>query len=234
MITSKDNKRIKYARSLYNSKHRKKYQQFIVEGKNLVEMAANANCIDEVITTNANLEGTLVSPEVMKSIVTTVSDIEVIAICNHPTLNSKYQRVLVLDRLQDPGNLGTLVRSALAFNFDAVVCSLDSVDIYNEKAIRSTGGALFFIPVVYCDLVKYLTTSKNACVGTFVDGSTSLDITNNVDLVIGNEGNGISDEVAQLCDYKYRIEINKNIESLNAAIAGSILMHQIGGTNGVN
>ncbi len=229
MILSKDNKKIKLARSLYYSKNRKKTNLFIVEGKNLVEMAKQYNCINEILTTNENIEGTLVSREVMKSIVSTVSEIEVVAICNKVNIQCNYNRVLVLDELQDPGNLGTLVRSAVAFNFDAVICSKNCVDIYNEKAIRSTGGALFCITIEYRDIKEYLQNSNNVCVGTFVDGDSTIDINNRVDLVIGNEGNGISDEIKALCDYKYRIEINKNIESLNAAIAGSILMYEIGG-----
>lgn len=234
MITSKDNKSVKYARSLYNTKIRKKTGQFVVEGTNLVDMARNAKCIDYILTSNSEMDGIFVSQDVLNSVSSTVSEIDVVAVCNKPKLESKSNRVLVLDCIQDPGNLGTLVRSALAFNFDCVVCSYDCVDIYNEKTIRSTQGALFFIPVIYTDLVEYLENSDNITIGTFIDGETSVNNFDNVNLVIGNEGNGISPEVEALCDYKYRIEINEKLDSLNASIAGSILMWEIGGKNGIN
>ncbi len=229
MITSKDNAKIKYARKLYNAKYRKENKQFIVEGSNLVEMAYNAKCIDYVITTDETIEGLLVSEAVMKSLVKTVNPPSVCAVCNFPQLTFKQNRVLVLDDIQDPGNLGTLLRSALAFNFDAVVCSNNTVDIYNDKVVRSSLGAMFFIPVIYTDLCEYLQNSDNPTIGTFIDGDNKLPKHDNYNLVIGNEGHGISAEVAKFCEIRYRININENIESLNAAVAGSILMFELGG-----
>lgn len=234
MITSKDNKKVKHARSLYSVKNRKQTGQFIVEGKHLVEMAKKSGSIDYILTTNESYEGILISSEVMQTIVKTVSDIEVVAVCNRVSISSTYNKVLVLDNIQDPGNLGTLIRSALAFNFDTVVCSLNCVDMYNDKVIRSTAGALFSISIVYMDLVKYLKESSNYTIGTFVDGDSKLEIIDNVNIVIGNEGNGISKEVEALCDSKYRIDINEKLESINAAVTGSILMWQFGGKDGIS
>lgn len=231
MIISKDNKKVKYARSLYNTKNRKKYQQFVVEGKKNVEMALDANCVDYVLTTNSFLNAEIVSEEVMKSIVSTVGVIDTIAVCNFPKFNSKFDRVLILDDISDPGNLGTLIRSALAFNFDAVICSNDTVDYTNPKVVRSSGGAVFHINVLYDDIVEFIKKSNNVTIGTFIDGNNQFESVAHFNLVIGNEGNGISKEVEELCDIKYRIEINEKLDSLNAGVAGSILMHQLGGTH---
>lgn len=232
MIDSKDNKKVKYARSLYNLKNRRKYNQFIVEGLKNIDMAKSKGCIDYILTTDENVDGILVSENVMKSIVSTSSLVNTIAVCNIPEFDYEHNKVLILDCIQDPGNLGTLIRSALAFNFDLVVCSNDTVDYLNEKVVRSSGGAIFQIPVIYDDLNKYLNETDNITIGTFVDGSNEIEQYEKFNLVIGNEGHGISDNIAKLCDVKYRISINEKIESLNAGVAGSIVMYMLGGNNG--
>lgn len=229
MITSKDNKKVKYARSLYSTKNRKKYNQFVVEGWKNVEMAMNANCVDFILTTDSFHDAEVVSEDVMKSIVSTVGVIDTIAVCNLPKFESKYNKVLILDDIADPGNLGTLIRSALAFNFDAVVCSKSSADFTNPKVVRSSGGAIFHINVIYDDIVDFISKSNNVTIGTFIDGNSEIKKVEKFNLVIGNEGNGISKEVESLCDIKYRIDINEQLDSLNAAVAGSILMYQLGG-----
>ncbi|MFV0499051.1 MAG: TrmH family RNA methyltransferase [Bacilli bacterium] len=229
MIKSKSNIKIKYVKSLYASKNRKKFKQFVVEGRNCVDMAKNANCIDYIISINNNDEGILVSKEVMKSIVSTSSLIDVIAVCNIPFFSSKSDKVLVLENIQDPGNLGALIRSALAFNFDLIVCSKSTVDFMNSKVIRASGGSIFQIKIIYDDIASYLKKSKNKTIGTFVDGKNDIIKLDKFNLVIGNEGTGISADIELLCDYKHSIKINENLDSLNAAVAGSILMYQLGG-----
>ncbi len=234
MITSKDNKKVKYARSLHYAKNRKANKQFLIEGRKLVNAARACNSVDFVLTCDNTIDGIYVSREVLKTVTQTVSDIDVVAVCNDLNLKSEFRRVLVLDNIQDPGNLGTLVRSALAFNFDSVVCSKNCVDIYNSKALRASGGAIFHIPVIYKDLEEYLSQSSNCTVGTFVDGDVKIELPKDINLVIGNEGKGISKNVSRLCDKRFRIDINSNIESLNAAVAGSVLMWQIGGNNEID
>lgn len=229
MITSKDNSKIKYARSLYSIKNRKKHQQFVVEGRNLVDMAKNANCVDYVITTNENIQGLLVSEQVMKSITTTVNTVEVIAICNMVEITPKYEKVLVLDNIQDPGNLGTLIRSALAFNIDTIICSNNTVDVFNEKVLRSSSGAIFYVSVIYCNIEEYLMNSSNDSIGTFIDGDNTLPTLDKYNIVIGNEGHGISDNIKRYCNVKYRIEMDSRLDSLNAGVAGSIMMCKLGG-----
>lgn len=229
MIESKDNKKVKYARSLYMYKNRKKFNQFIVEGKKNIEIAKATNSIDYILTTNPKLDGILISENVMKSITSTVSNIDSVAVCNIPSIKSKCERVLMLDGIQDPGNLGTLIRSAVAFNFDTIICSKNTVDYTNPKVVRASSGSIFLIKIIYDDLINAIKISSNKTIGTFVDGKNKLEKLDKFNLVIGNEGNGISDEIRSLCDIKYRIEINEKLESLNAAIAGSIVMHQLGG-----
>lgn len=233
MIKSKDNKKVKHARSLNQYKNRKNSMQFLVEGKKNIEMAKSANCIDYILTIDEEYDGLQISEEVMKSIVTTSSLIDSVAVCNFPTLSSNFDKVLILDDIQDPGNMGTLIRSALAFNFDAVVCSPNCVDYTNPKVVRSSGGAIFHINVINTDICEYIKQSDNATIGTFIDGESTVIKHQKFNLVIGNEGNGISDEVRDLCTIKYRININEKLDSLNAAVAGSILMYQLGGSNDI-
>lgn len=230
MIISKDNKKIKYAKGLLATKNRKKESKFLVEGKKNIELAKQAECVEYIITTDESYDGLLVSEAVMKEVVSTANLIDSVAVCNYPTFDTNSDKVLILDDIQDPGNLGTLIRSALAFNFDKVVCSHKCADYTNPKVVRSSAGAIFNIEVIYTDLVEYLKLSENPTIGTFIDGSTNFQRFDKFNLVIGNEGNGISKEVEELCDIKYRIDINETLDSLNAAIAGSILMHQLGGS----
>lgn len=229
MITSKDNKKIKYIRSLSSLKNRKKHRQFTVEGLKNIEMARHAGCVDYVVTTSSSVDGMLVDESVMKSIVSTSSTVSSLAVCNFFEIKSSYDKVLILDDVQDPGNLGTLIRSALAFGFDTVVCSHNCADFTSSKVIRSSGGAFFYLNVFNADICTFIKNSPNPTIGTFIDGETSITRLPKLNLVIGNEGNGISEEVRELCDIKYRIDIDSRLDSLNAAVAGSILMHQLGG-----
>ncbi len=232
MITSKDNKKVKHARSLIQQKNRKSCKQFLVEGKKNIEMAKSAKCVDYILTVDEYYDGLQVSEDVLKSIVTTTNLIDSVAVCNFVDISSKFDKVLILDDIQDPGNMGTLIRSALAFNFDAVVCSRNSVDYTNPKVVRSSGGAIFHINVMNTDICDFIKQSSNPTIGTFIDGESSVIQHEKFNLVIGNEGNGISDEVRELCNIKYRININDKLDSLNAAVVGSILMYQLGGSNG--
>ncbi|MFA5696425.1 MAG: RNA methyltransferase, partial [Bacilli bacterium] len=141
-------------------------------------------------------------------------------------------KVLVLDRIQDPGNLGTILRSASAFNIDTIVISDDSVDLYHPKVIRSTQGIFFNLNIIISNLEVILPVFKKThhIIGT--------DVNNGIDvsqyqfpeafaLIMGNEGSGINTDFQKLCSDFIYIKMNKTCESLNVAIATSIILYEM-------
>ena len=144
-------------------------------------------------------------------------------------IGSKY---LLLDDIQDPGNLGTIIRSSLAFGVDTIVLSKDSVDLYNDKVIRSTQGMIFHINIIRCDLEEVINKIKGniKIIGTSLGDSTplrSIDKLERYALIVGNEGNGVKKEILDLCDDIVRIEMNKDVESLNVGVATSIILYEM-------
>lgn len=149
-------------------------------------------------------------------------------------LNIKNPHFMVLDNLQDPGNLGTIVRTAEGAGVDAVFLSKESVDIYNPKTIRSTMGSIYRMPVVYVeDLLELLNTFRQKGIKSYaahLEGKNSYDkedYQGGTAILIGNEGNGLRDEVADSADVWVQIPMQGKVESLNAAIAASILMFEV-------
>ena len=140
--------------------------------------------------------------------------------------------VIMLDGLQDPGNVGTIIRSAVAFNFDTIIVGNNTVDIYNEKVLRASEGMIYNVNIIKKDLVDSIMDLKlkgYTIIGTKVDNGKKIeDITcNKYAFIVGNEGNGISDEILDMCDEYIYIDMNKKCESLNVGIASSIVMYEI-------
>lgn len=149
-------------------------------------------------------------------------------------INMKNPHFMVLDNLQDPGNLGTIVRTAEGAGVDAVFLSKESVDIYNPKTIRSTMGSIYRMPVIYVeDLLELLKIFKQKGIKSYaahLEGKNSYDKENyqsGTAILIGNEGNGLRDEIANNADVWVQIPMQGKVESLNAAIAASILMFEV-------
>jgi TrmH family RNA methyltransferase len=149
-------------------------------------------------------------------------------------LNIEKPHFMVLDNLQDPGNLGTIVRTAEGAGVDAVFMSKDCVDIYNPKTIRSTMGSVYRIPTIYIeDTVKLLEVFKEKGIRSYaahLNGKNSYDkedYRKGTAILIGNEGNGLRDEVSNKADIWVRIPMEGQVESLNAAIAASVLMFEV-------
>lgn len=237
VITSVNNDKIKYIRSLKQNKNIEKEGKFIIETKNLVEEAKKSGILLETISLNEEDYGvtnTVVSDNVMKSISNLSSIPEVIGICKMIDEEKELgNKIIILDDLQDPGNLGTIIRSSCAFNFDSIVLSLNSVNKYNDKVIRSSEGMIFKKNVVKKDLLEFIPNLKSLGYKIYatdvVNGINVKNIDNSEKLaiIIGNEGNGISCEVKALADKNIYINMNSNCESLNAAVAASILMYEI-------
>jgi TrmH family RNA methyltransferase len=141
----------------------------------------------------------------------------------------KFKKVVYLDKIGDPGNMGTIIRTALAFDYDAVIVSEGCVDVYNEKVVAASKGAIFLLPVIKANL-KDLKEDSTVVVSALTNNSiepNEVKIDKRLVLVIGSESHGVSPETLSLADYVTKIKIS-NIDSLNASIAAGILMFELG------
>ncbi|MDE6947301.1 MAG: RNA methyltransferase [Anaeroplasmataceae bacterium] len=230
MITSVENSKVKEISKLKLAKYRKSEQKFIVEGSHLVEEAHNANVLLEAFSIEEKQGYTTLSPVVMKKICNTDTVVKEIGICKMENKTNLCSRILILDGIQDPGNMGTLMRSANAFGFKTLFIGNGCVDIYNDKVIRSSQGAIFKLNFLFGNVLEFLLNLKDYKIyGTNVVRGISLDKVkrfNKMAIVLGNEGNGISKEVEELSLDNIYISM-ENTESLNVAVAGSIIMYEL-------
>ena len=236
LITSVNNDRVKELVRLKEKKYRDKCCLFFIEGYDIVSEAYKNGVIKELyvldgIDCSMDVPITYVSIDVMKKISDMESVSEYYAVCYKKEEFDIGNRIIMLDGIQDPGNLGTIIRSAVAFNFDTVVLSKNTVDLYNPKVIRSTKGMLFNINIIVRDLVEFINELDGYVIyGTDVVNGTdvrNVDVSDKVGIVIGNEGRGISSSVRELCDRFMYIDMNNDCESLNASVAASILMYEV-------
>ena len=237
LITSVNNDKVKELVRLKDKKYRDKFDLFFVEGKDLCDIAYEKGLLREIYVLDGydniydGIPCTYISDEVMKKISDMGSVSEYYGVCSKIVENDIGNRLLVLDNIQDPGNLGTIIRSAVAFNFDTIVLSRDTVNLYNPKVVRSTKGMLFNINIIVRDIVPFLTELDDYTVyGTdVVDGVNikSEIIPSKVAIVIGNEGKGISEEVRKCCQKFLYIGMNNKCESLNAGVSASIIMYEV-------
>ncbi|TVP85374.1 MAG: RNA methyltransferase [Acholeplasmataceae bacterium] len=228
MITSTQNKSYKLWQKLKLKKHRDAHGLFLVYGPHLVEKAQEKEAIVDILTTRAEIQGTLISQELMDGLNQTETGFDVMAVCRktNPPLTST--RVLMLDDVQDPDNVGALVRSAAAFGFRHVIFSLQTADLYNEKVIRASKGAIFDVHVERRLLDEAIQSFKQqgyAMVCTDTKGQTLTTLEGPLVLVLGNEGHGIQPAIMALADHIIHIPVS-HVDSLNVAVAGGILMHQ--------
>lgn len=241
VITSLDNKKIKKYANLNNSKNRYEEGLFIVEGMHLCQEANNEGILIDILTLEDNQlnfdysgEITYVTSKILNRISSLKSDCKIIGICQIK-MNKKIvgDHLLLLDGIQDPGNLGTIIRSACAFNVDTIILSSDCVDIYNEKVLRSTQGMLFHMNIVYMplkDVILKLKEQGYKILGTNVRNGVNIKTINvsKYCLIMGNEGRGVSEEIQEMCDTNIYIKMNQKCESLNVAVATSILLYELG------
>lgn len=229
---------IKLLKKLKDKKYRKSEGLFLVEGKKSCEELLSSNYqIKYTLASTDEYKSypnfCLISYDVLKSIATTDTPQEVICVVEIPKLLDGLPsgNSLVLDNLQDPGNVGTLIRSALAFGFKDIYF-VNCVDIFCEKVIRSSMGNIFKIAphIVDIDYIRHNKTNIcNQLIGTNMSSKNIKDIDTNgkIAIVVGNEGNGISNDMLALCDSVVTIPMSNGVESLNVGIAGSIAMYEI-------
>lgn len=239
VITSVNNEHIKDVVKLKDKKWRDERGLFVVETFHLVMEALRYGKVIEIIVSegydiDTDIKKIYVSDEVMKKISSTESNPKVIAIVKKNNEDENYgKHIILLDNVQDPGNLGAIIRSSVAFNFDTIVISNDSCDLYNSKVLRASEGMLFHINIIRRELVSFINDIKNdnyLILGTNVNGGVNVREIDNLSkyaFVIGNEGNGVSDKVSSLCDKNLYININNKCESLNASVAASIIMYEL-------
>lgn len=230
MISSIDNPRIKSLIKLKQSKYRKSEQMFIVEGAHLVSEARLAGVLIEAYSIEEKAGYVQVSEGVMKKLCNTDTLIKEIALCRMLTKSELSDKILILDGVQDPGNMGSLMRSACAFGFDTLFIGTGSVDIYNDKVIRSSQGAIFKLNFQFGDVCDFVKGLPHKVYGTnVINGIPLKEIKKEEKLaiILGNEGNGISKEVNALGLDNIFIPM-RNTESLNVAVAGSIILYEFG------
>lgn len=238
LITSINNEHIKEIMKLKNKKYRNETGLFLVETRHLVVEAYKAGLIEELILEQDEIlplgvKTTFVTKNVMQKLTDMDNYSSIIAVVRKKKAKEIGEKVLVLDDIQDPGNLGTIIRSALAFNIDTIVLSPNTVDLYNPKVIRATQGMIFHINIVIKDIrstLKDLKENDYKILGTKVTNGTDARVSKTYShfaLIIGNEGRGMSEELEDYCDEYLYIKMNDNCESLNASVAASILMYEL-------
>ncbi len=237
VITSLQNTKVKELNKLKEKKYRDDAKLFLVEGDHLVNEAYKMNQLKEVLCLESfecdfDVPITYISEEVMKKLTSMKSISNVIGVCKKFISKGYGNRLVLLDGIQDPGNLGTIIRSAASFNFDTVVLGLNTVDLYNDKVIRSTEGMIFHQNVIQEDLSEFVKELKNNNYTIYTTDVNEGKIVSDIDfkqkiaIIIGNEGQGVSD-IKEYADEALYIPMNKKCESLNASVATSIIMYEV-------
>ena len=234
IITSKSNSKIKFVTYLKTTKGRKENHMFVCEGSKALEMALRTDLVTDVFSLKpiGNLPDTinqyLVNEEVLNKLSSSLNPEGVVFVSEikEKPFDNNFNKIIYLDDIQDPGNMGTIIRTALAFGFDAVVASENSVDFYNEKVIAASKGSIFMMPLFVGDIDNF-SKDKKVVVSALEDNAIELESVKPVDkivLVLGNEAHGVNKKILEKADIVTKIAI-KNIDSLNVAVAGAILMH---------
>jgi len=234
-LTSTNNDKVKFWQKLNKKKFRDIEKLFLIEDEHLLNEALKKGIVKEVITLDKSVKYDVptyyVTDKIMNLISNQVTSARIIGVCHHLEERNVRGNILVLDKLQDPGNLGTIIRSAVAFNFDSIILSDDSVDLYNPKVVRASEGMIFHINIIRTNLVDFLEqlTNDYTKITTDVIGGKSIKELNyhKCAIIIGNEGQGVSTTIKNMCDEKVYIKMNSNCESLNAAVTASILMYEV-------
>ena len=226
---------IKFIKSLSLKKNRIKEQLFIAEGEKIVsELLKSDFEIKNIYATKewkvSNDNITQISNAELQRISNLKSANKVLAVVhfkNHKIIKNE-GITLVLDEINDPGNLGTIIRMCDWFGVKQIICSKNTVDIFNPKVVQSAMGSAFRVQVNYTDLENYLSDITTPIYGAFMYGKNlkEVKLPKSAHLVMGNEANGISAQISKLITDKVAIKnIGKSAESLNVAVATSILLH---------
>jgi TrmH family RNA methyltransferase len=251
VIQSKENTLIKHVKKLKEKKYRLDNSAFLIEGFRFVEEALNSNYevqntfIDEEVMNKLPVELlesikkksrlSIVKHSLFKELCNTENPQGIAAVVNIKKydITATEGFYVLADKVQDPGNMGTIIRTAHAAGAQGVIYTKGTVDIYNEKTLRSTMGSIFHIPVIEDNSLSVMRSLKEEgfkiIVSTLDTNSNffSVDLKGNSIICIGNEGNGISDEVMSMADIKLKIPMPGGAESLNVSVASGIMIYEI-------
>ena len=247
-ISSRDNPRYKDWQRLLQKKYRDKECKFLLEGELLLKDAekSGAKILDLIISSRSDNpmevaeeiscdEAFILSGDLYDSLCDTENGRFVMGVIEKPILSREdfSGNILVLDRIQDPGNMGTLIRTADAAGFSGIICIKGTVDAFSPKVVRAAAGSVIRIPILYLDeeeAIGLLREQGVKIVATGVKDSQGLwdtDLKDRIALVLGNEGEGVSQRLFDIADKIISIPMYGEIESLNVGVAGAISMYEI-------
>ena len=243
-ITSVNNNQIKYYNSLHQKKTRDIENLYLVEGAHLVKEAFKLNLLDTIISSSENelnkyngIKHIYVTDAIINKLSTTQTPQNIIGVVRKEEKDFQIcDKMIILDGVSDPGNVGTIIRTSLALGVKTIILSSEAVDLYNEKLLRATQGAFFQANLYQMDLVKLYELLKENNIPLI---ATSLKANTNINelpklskyaLCMGNEANGISKVTEENATYSVIIPLQNNIESLNVATSHAIILYQLEGS----
>ncbi len=248
-ISSRDNRIVKLCEQLSRKKYRDKLACYLIEGENLIEEAVKNGAEIEEVIVREGYSGSLcglndkvfvLEEKIFKTLAQTETSQGIIAIVKKPRISrtrfiedESSGNFVVLDRLQDTGNIGTILRTADAAGYKLAIVMKGTADVFSPKAVRAATGSLFRMPVVFMDsedeLLEFTRAAGKKLVAACFNTDSyyyDADLKENIALIIGNEGNGISKSLIERSDLKIKIPMYGNIESLNVSVAAGILMYE--------
>ncbi len=254
IITSKSNEKAKFIKSLNEKKGRRINNCFYLEGIKVVNEVLDCKkaidimfiaCSKEILKklnggdnilkrldNILNIEVVEFSKNVFENITDTKTPQGILAVLKIPKYEENFgnENILILDKVQDAGNIGTIIRTADAFGIKNIICTNGTVDAYSPKVVRSTMGSILREKIFYLDDINKLKEMGYTIVGSVLDDKSiplkNLKITKKMAFVMGNESNGISEKIKKICDIFVKIPINDSVESLNVAIATAIILYK--------
>lgn len=253
VITSKDNDLIKHIRKLKEKKYRDEFGEFIVEGIKMIEEAIKEEakikyiivCDDcktestmsqEQLYDIAKFECVYVTEKIFSMISDVIAPQGIMAIIEKPKKNEnkidyRANMFLILDNIQDPGNMGTILRTADSLNMKQIIVAPGTADCYNSKVVRSTMGAIFRVNVIERDLEKVIKEMEKHNIKVYATDLKTDKTIYDVDygksaVIIGNEANGVSKNILELANERIKIPMTGKTESLNAAVATGIILYE--------
>ncbi len=244
MITSEHNSLIKDIFKLKQRKYREKNSMFYVEGKRIVdEIPENIEIYKYIFSESftekdlyTRADKIIVSDDLFKKLSDTINPQGIMAICKIPNYNLKFNRngfYVILDRICDPGNMGTIIRTAEALGADGIVLSKGCVDLYNPKTLRATMGSIFHIPIIEGELEPILYNMKKEGINivcTHLEATKTpfeVNLKDGVSILIGNEANGVLDIYKEMADILIKIPMLGKVESMNASISSAIVFYEV-------
>lgn len=257
LIVSKSNDNVKFIRSLNEKKYRTKYNAFYLEGvkvtneildkneaidilfiaysKSLLISTNGGQALLDRISSLKNVKVLEFEENIFKYMTDTVNTQGILVVMKIPKYsleNEENKNIILLDKVQDLGNIGTIIRSCNAFGVDTILCTSGTADVYSPKAVRATMGGILNVKIIYLDGIEKLNLLKKM---GYKIATTSLKTQNSIDsidynnkyiFVMGNEANGVSKEILDISDFVVKIPMNEKIESLNVGVATSIILYE--------